>query len=170
MTKYAFYKWEIFVNPVFRNFDNLLYVDVDTEFIGDVYDLFAKNHEPGIYMADNKRNWLKNLGGEFAKVKRYCNSGVIFFTPNKIEKDILDRLFAESAKAAIEIKFCLADQCAICFILNKEMYKGIWKKLDYHYNYCSGTSWDGELDISGSKILHYTGPNKNYQLKYLTEK
>ena len=115
MTKYAFYKWEIFVNPVFRNFDNLLYVDVDTEFIGDVYDLFVKNHEPGIYMADNKRNWLKNLGGEFAKVKRYCNSGVIFFTPNKIEKGILDRLFAESAKAAIEIRFCLADQCAICF-------------------------------------------------------
>ena len=93
MTKYAFYKWEIFANKLFREFDNLLYVDVDTEIVGDISWLFETEHPTGIYTCDSKRNWLLNKGKRFKCVTRYCNSGVIFMTPAKLGNDVLNGLF-----------------------------------------------------------------------------
>ena len=58
LTKYAYYRWEIFGNPLFRDYDNVLYVDVDTEIIGGIGELFNTHHEPGIYTADVEYNWL----------------------------------------------------------------------------------------------------------------
>ena len=68
---------------------------------------------------------------------------------------------------ATEVQFDLADQCALNYILSAKKYSIVWKQLDYLYNYCTGTSFDGLYSMDGVKIRHYTGPDKSYELKYL---
>ena len=69
MVNYVFYKWEMFANPAFRGIDNLLYMDVDTEVVGDLSNVFGRHHKPGIYMADEDRNWLLNAPESELKAK-----------------------------------------------------------------------------------------------------
>lgn len=56
LTTYAYFRFDIFTNPVFQDFDNLMYLDVDTEFNKPIDELFTTKHEPGIYMV---REWGK---------------------------------------------------------------------------------------------------------------
>ena len=74
----------------------------------------------------------------------------------------------ELTKAARETKFKFADQCAMNFVLGMEKYKFLWKKLDYVYNYCVGTSFNGLYSRKNAKIIHHTGGiKKPYKLKYI---
>ena len=84
LTRYAYYRWEIFGNPLFDDYDNVLYIDVDTEITGNIGELFNTCHEPGIYTADEEQNWLLEQGDKFKSSNRYCNSGVILLTPKLI--------------------------------------------------------------------------------------
>ena len=55
------------------------------------------------------------------------------------------------------------------FVLGGEKYRCIWRKLNYIYNYCNGTSFGGLYIKDSAKIMHHAGGvKKPYELKYLT--
>ena len=172
MVNYVFYKWEIFANPMFRKIDNLLYMDVDTEVAGDVSELFSGKYNPGIYMADEDKNWLLEQGEEFSNSVRYCNAGVMFMTPKKLNQkdDMFVSLFNDLVGTAGKHKFMFADQCAINHVLGREeKYREIWKVLPPEYNFFHRTACPRIPTSDLAKIIHHVGANKDYELKYIKE-
>ena len=169
MVNYVFYKWEMFANPVFRGIDNLLYMDVDTEVVGDLSNVFRRHHKPGIYMADEDRNWLLEQGEQFSKSNRYCNAGVMFMTPRKLnQKGVFDGLFKELVDAAERFRFLFADQCAINYILGRDKkYRELWRVLPPEYNFFHRTACPRIPTSDLAKIIHHVGADKNYELKYI---
>lgn len=172
MVNYVFYKWEMFANPAFRGMDNLLYMDVDTEVVGDVSCFFREKHKPGIYMADEEKNWLLEQGEQFSKSNRYCNAGVMFMTPRMLNQDddLFYALFRDLVESAAKHKFLFADQCAINYILGRdEKYRGLWRVLPPEYNFFHGTACPRIPTSNLAKIIHHVGADKNYELKYIGE-
>ena len=55
-THHVYMKIEMFSNPIFKDLDNLLYLDCDTEVVGDIYNIFTEKHQPMVGMVYDVTN------------------------------------------------------------------------------------------------------------------
>lgn len=154
LPQYVYYRWEIFNNSIFRGYDRVLYLDVDTEVERDISELFGNETLDGVYSVPERVDKLIEQG--FVTSKRYDNSGVILITPQKLGKSFLDSLFMDLVKAAQSHTFMWKDQCAMNYVLNMPQYFGKWRKLDCTYNYFTATK-DDITCAKTAKILHRAG-------------
>ena len=60
----VWYRFEIFVNPIFRELDNLLFCDADTEFGDTIDELFMERTSPEIVVVKQRCNTLHTRGGK----------------------------------------------------------------------------------------------------------
>ena len=101
----AFYRWEIFKNPIFWKFDNVLYLDSDTQVKGNLCELFRPCMRPRIRLVSEKmRDWIRQRFKEIGlgEIRNYCNSGIMLVNPKMFsEKELTgmyDALMNETQK------------------------------------------------------------------------
>ena len=93
----SLWKHEILHNPIFRDFDNVLFLDSDTTIEKPIDELFTDERVPGIYMvyeifSEVKVGYLREQNLPLFDVSP--NSGVILLhQPKEIGGDVLDGLF-----------------------------------------------------------------------------
>ena len=93
----SLWKHEILHNPIFREFDNVLFLDSDTTIEKHIDELFTGERIPGIYMVYEiftkiKIEYLKEQNLPLFDIS--SNSGVILLhQPKEIGGEVLDGLF-----------------------------------------------------------------------------
>lgn len=167
----------MFHNPFFQEFDNMLYLDCDTEFESSIDELFNEEMPSGIYVVkelntdeNDKRTSLVKQIGDYPVKDIYFNAGVMFITSKLLGNELLCELFNELVDAARTHAFWFADQCASNFVLLNKKYKDVLKFLDTSYNDCWATThFSPEYWPEKTKIRHYSGPSrtKSYNMKYI---
>ena len=113
-TTYSYFRFDIFANPIFQDFDNLMYIDVDTEFNKPIDELFTTTHEPGIYMVKEwGKRWVLDK-----TIDKYCNAGMIFTTPSQLDEKTKFDLFLELVSCSSKNQLKYADQDALNYVLS----------------------------------------------------
>lgn len=169
-------RFEIFCNKLFRNLDNVLYVDCDTDFNGSIEDIFIEHDVPVIHMVAECENHLRNRKrkpkyGDLM-CPRYYNSGFIFITPKLIGSEVLDAMYSKMKQLPMEFDFEFPDQDAINAVLGTEPYINLLKPLDKSYNYswwtypkCKRVDADAEQNY---RMKHFGGSTE-YAKRFLKE-
>lgn len=160
----VYFRYEVFLNEIFRDIDNLVYVDGDTEFCRR-FNLFDRIYDrPIIGMVTENGN---NINGQYGdlKVDTYCNAGFMFMTPKLIGYEVMLDIFNELVKMD-NYKFRYQDQDALNVVLNQERFKPYVKYISKVYNcaWCTcGRNW---MKYPNPIMLHHTTV-KTYAKKYL---
>lgn len=160
---HMYLRWEMFNNPIFRDYDNVLYLDCDTVVKRPIYELFEQKTEPGIYMGED---CINQLHCQFLPCDHYCNSGVIMATPRLFGKDALSELFQALLETSKKRKWNFPDQDTINYVLNHKPHRCLLKVLPIEYNYFLRPYKGNYNDI---KILHYCC-NIEYNKLYIKKK
>lgn len=157
-TKSAYYRWEIFNNPLFKEFDNVLYLDCDTVVNAPLDELFTIRKVPKIRMVEEiKRDWIVKRYEELGlKLKHYCNSGVILFNPKWFSGRLLTRFFQRLVYEAVERPERYADQDSINQALATPEFADLLELLPGEYNY-EGFTKQSMTPGSTVKIQHNVG-------------
>ena len=161
-TKYTFFRYEIFGNPIFRQFDNVLYLDVDTVVEKSLFELMVK---PGsrICMVEEMLNFLKKQG---MNAEHYCNAGFILITPKTIGSIVLDDMFKFLVERSRQRSWRMNDQDVLNLMLADERWTRIRQILDSGWNY--GYTTVEKAPPSGQiRIRHFISSQGRYPKKYL---
>ena len=167
ITYHTYFRWEMLVNPLFSDIDNLIYIDCDTEVVGSVDELFYLKSNPVLCLVEEKLNHLW-LNHRFI-TNNYYNCGVMMSNPKiMISSGVGRRIFDSSMEFANKLLMRYADQDALNMALNKEEFRGIVMTLDSKYNSFPGT-WLEDKQPKDEKIIHHAGSSKRkiYDLKYI---
>lgn len=160
-TKYTFFRYEMFVNPIFHQFDHLLYLDVDTQIEASIQDLF-QDSGPKIEMVEEYNNLLAGSG---AAILHYCNAGVIHLTPKEIGTGEMKDMFGflvEQTKKAMRHN----DQDALNMMLADKRWSSLHHVLGSEWNY--GYATMEKAPPSGHiRIRHFISSKGKYLKKYL---
>lgn len=154
----CFYKFEIFKNKAFRKFDNVLYLDCDTEFKKPIGELFQDKTVPGIYLVEENESMLE------IPLKHYWNSGIILATVKSLKKSLLNEFFGELIRTAKKFPERYVDQDAMNRVLDQDKFSSLVLPMGPEYNLLPGTT---RKPFSGCKIKHYAGTNAKYRRRYL---
>lgn len=175
MTCHAFLRYEMFCNPFFLDFDNLLYIDVDTDCADSLDDVFIERTTPAILLGRETINCICPRGipkySPEIKCKKYYNSGLILVTPKLIGKEKLNAIFDEIMRiAGLGIPFRATDQEIFNAVLGEERFEHLVGELPTGYNFSQwvvpGHSSDEVAKATEFKIRHWGGGYK-YELKYI---
>lgn len=116
----VFYKFEMFVNKIFREYDNIIYLDSDVEcqqYIGEMFNCY---HLPGLHFAIEVPEIQDETKTELGLVHQY-NTGVMIITPSSISP-LMDEMYhymVSLCKEHPELR--LPDQYAINLMIQKHM-------------------------------------------------
>ena len=165
-TRYShmtYYRWEVFHNDIFLDYDNVLYLDCDTEVEGPLDGLFKEKHPPMICMAEEKINHLVQQG--IPSSNYYC-AGVMFATPRAIGKEKLNRMFNALVETVKKRPLNFVDQDIINQVIAMDEFKGLFKPFGAEYDYfnCTCFKWNPKNPI---RIRHYAATKGIYEKKYL---
>ena len=166
ITYHTYFRFEVFVNPIFNEYDNLLYLDCDTEVVDDISEIFTQSDDAVIRMVTENSDWLKIHHG--IECPFYSNAGVILLTPKALGLKNSNELFNELIVSAKTNKFVYADQDALNYVLTLKQFSSFREILDEKYNSFIGTS-KSKQNIEKPKIIHHAGNRgaKLYPLRYI---
>lgn len=143
---------------MFNDYDNILYLDCDTEICGPLDGIFCERDKPAIGIVKESVNMLKDV------VKEYWNSGVMLFTPRLFGKKTINEFCAALMKNAIEFKDTYVDQDALNRTLVDKRFSKLVLDLGSEYNFFISTQ-DFIADRK-CKIIHYAGTNSMFHRRY----
>ena len=167
ITHHTYFRWEMFVNPLFKDVDNMVYIDCDTEVVAPVDELFHNGKSPTVSLAEEKFNHLW-LNHRFI-TNHYYNCGVMATNPKAmISSGIGKKLIDASFETANRLLLRYADQDAMNMTLNKPEFKDIVHVMGAEYNSFPGT-WPDKDPPDNEKIVHHAGSSKRkmYELNYI---
>lgn len=161
----AWLKFEMFRNPVICQTTNLLYVDVDTEFFGKMDSLFKKGRKnSAFYMVPEIENRLNPKYG--AMNERYYNSGMLFYTPALLGRDMRRSLFSFLLDtASSRDDWANGEQDVLNFALANEPYQSLVQPLDFKSNLCAHTFAGGDVP-KDVLMVHFSG-NRPYKFLFM---
>lgn len=159
----TYYRWEVFHNDIFLDFDNVLYLDCDTEIQGELNDLFKEHEKPMICMCEERRNHLVEQG--IHSEKYYC-AGVLFLTPRKIGKIKLNCIFDELVKTVKKRPLRFVDQDILNQVIAMDDFKFLFHPFgaEYDFFWCTDFALTPGATV---KIRHYAATKGQYEKKYL---
>lgn len=85
-----------------------MYLDCDTEFVDNVYDLLEFRHQPIIHMIKEYVTTFKTMGVS-EPIDGYCNSGIFLICPTNVKKQILDDIYDDMIKIYLDYDFYWMD-------------------------------------------------------------
>lgn len=161
----AWLKFEMFRNPVICQTTNLLYVDVDTEFFGKMDSLFKKGRKSAVvHMVPEIENRLNPKYG--AMNERYYNSGMLFYTPALLGRDMRRSLFSFLLDtASSRDDWANGEQDVLNFALANEPYQSLVQPLDFKSNLCAHTFAGGDVP-KDVLMVHFSG-NRPYKFLFI---
>lgn len=147
-------KWIIPLLDFFYTYDNILYLDTDTQIVGDINDIFLLETDKHIIGVDDVINHHNNIN-EYRiiykygyKLEHYINSGVMLFKPRNINTMKFSIIFNNIIDRYNKMELYLKDQDMININFNIECL------YDYKYNYFV-TPKTKMPDVKDIRIKHY---------------
>lgn len=163
-TASTFFRWELFNNVVFREFDNALYLDSDTEVCAPIGELFKENPEPTIGLVAESGNPLKDTYG--MDVPKYLSAGVMFLTPKALGGLFLSLLFIDCLHTVQSVPMQYVDQDALNIAIQSKKFNHVLKVLPGEYNWFSATKYS-KTPNSPIKIWHHVCSKGRYERKWI---
>lgn len=152
-------RWEMFNNPIFDDFDNVLYLDCDTEVQMPLYELFKEHDKPSIMVVEDMKNWLEKQG---YLSNYYFNSGFMLITPRLLGVERMRELFHKFVKRANKKQMSFPDQDAMNYVFwTSPEFNAFLVHLGVEYDW-----WKGRNKPIIPKIVHHVG-NEEYPKKFL---
>ena len=159
----TFFRWELFNNPLFLEYDNVLYLDNDTEVWEPVEELFPRIPTSKLRMVQQEANKMDVYGID---LPRYCNTGVMSLSPKTIGADVLRRLFVELVETNKRTQFRYVDQDTLNFVLSQDGFNNLVETLPGEYNFFRSTAKMVSSPDAKVKIRHYV-KQKDYPTRFL---
>ena len=167
------YRYELF-GKMFSDYDNVLYLDCDTEIGGTLDELFVERESPVVNLIPGIDNPLSPRGvpkyGDL-KCPTYYNSGVILATPRLIGETTCQQIYETLCELTTKFpQLRWPDQDALNAVFGMDEFISLVKPLPKTYNF----TWSTRPKCTAKearaateyKIKHYVGLKK-YDFRFI---
>ena len=161
---HVYFRWEPFINPLFLDVDNLLYMDNDTEFVSSVEELFVERSQPQILLVQENVNHVNEELGKHV-ISKYYNSGVMLITPKLFGRELLKTAFNKLIECAKSRSWKWPNQDPTNFVLGHEPFRKFVVDMSPKFNYFSTTKNSCMLNCKPAILHHVNGAH--YDKKFL---